>query len=56
MRRFELEPDPETGKNKVVCYYPNPITGQEEREDTPGWRPPAGTVGIPGGWGLAEED
>jgi len=25
-----------------------------EREDTPGWEPPAGTVGMPGGWDLGD--
>jgi hypothetical protein len=54
MRRFESEPDPVTGKLKVVAYCPNPYTGEVEREDAPGWRPPAGTVGMPGGWDLAE--
>jgi hypothetical protein len=56
MRRFELEDDPETGKRKVVCYAPNPVTGQEEREDVPGWQPPPGTIGMPGGWDTTEDD
>jgi hypothetical protein len=50
MRRFESETDPETGKMKVVCYAPNPWTGEVEREDTPGWTPPPNTLGMPGGW------
>ena len=53
MRRFEIEQDAETGKRKVVAWCPNPHTGEVEREDTPGWEPPAGTVGIPMGWDLA---
>ena len=50
-RRFEIEDDPETGKPKVVAYCPNPITGQAEREDTPGWIQPgdANTVSMPSG-------
>lgn len=56
MRRFEVEQDPETGQRKVVAYCPNPLTGEVEREDAPGWRPPPGTVGMPGGWDLASED
>lgn len=55
MRRFEIEPDPVTGKNKVVAYCPNPYTGEVECEDVPGWEPPPGTVGMPGGWDLYEE-
>ena len=47
MRRFEIEADPVTGKNKVVAYCPNPETGEVEREDTPGWRRPPG-VPLPG--------
>jgi hypothetical protein len=54
MRRFEIEEDPQTGKRKVVAWCPNPLTGEVECEDVPGWEPPAGTVGIPGGWDLAE--
>ncbi|PZQ56778.1 MAG: hypothetical protein DI570_20765 [Phenylobacterium zucineum] len=51
MRRFEVEIDAETGERKVVAYCPNPLTGQAEREDTPGWSPPHGAnnVLIPGG-------
>jgi hypothetical protein len=48
-RRFEIEDDPETGKPKVVGYFPNPYTGQVEREDTPGWQPPPNTIGLPVG-------
>jgi len=48
-RHFEVEVDPETGKKKVVAWTPNPETGQVEREDTPGWRPPAGCLRLPGG-------
>jgi hypothetical protein len=55
MRRFEIEKDPETGKQKVVAYCPNPHTGEVECEDTPGWEPPARTVGVPMGWDLAED-
>ena len=51
MRRFEFEDDPETGKTKVVAYCPNPVTGEMEREDVPGWRPPEGAVLMPGGGG-----
>jgi hypothetical protein len=50
MRRFEIEVDPQTGKQVVVAYCPNPETGVVEREDSPGWRAPAGTVPMPGGW------
>jgi hypothetical protein len=56
MRHFEIEVDPETGKRKVVAYCPNPITGQAEREDRPGWTPPPGMLPMPGGWDLASED
>lgn len=51
MRRFEIETDPETGEEKVVAYCPNPFTGQVEREDVAGWRPPGGpeTIPMPGG-------
>ena len=50
-RHFKIEEDPETGKRKVVAYCPNPITGQVEREDTPGWRQAgdANTCSLPGG-------
>jgi len=53
MRTFRLEPDPETGKDRVVAYCPNPLTGEAEREDTPGWRPPGGPecIPMPGGRG-----
>jgi hypothetical protein len=56
MRRFEIEDDPLSGEPKVVAYCPNPVTGVVEREDAPGWAPPPGTVGLPGGWDLYEED
>jgi hypothetical protein len=51
-RRFEIEEDPKTGKQKVVGYFPNPYTGQVEREDwdNPDWAPPINTIGLPGGW------
>jgi hypothetical protein len=52
IRRFEIEGDPLTGKGKVVAFCPNPFTGEVEREDVPGWEPPPGTVGMPGGWDL----
>jgi hypothetical protein len=48
-RRFEIEVDPQSGKRKVVSWCPNPETGEAEREDTPGWRPPPGAVRLPGG-------
>jgi len=48
IRRFEVEVDKETGAKKVVSYFPNPETGEVERQDTPGWRPPAGVVSLPG--------
>ena len=48
-RHFEIEVDPETGKRTVVAYCPNPITGQAEREDTPGWTAPPGMLPMPGG-------
>ena len=53
MRRFKIEVDPATGKEKVVAYCPNPATGEVEREDVPGWRPPEGpdVVLIPSGVG-----
>lgn len=50
VRRFEVEVDKETGARKVVAYCPNPETGQVEREDTPGWRAPAGWRVPGGGW------
>jgi hypothetical protein len=50
MRRFEIEVDAETGERKVVAFCPNPVTGRVEREDDPGWTPPPGTLGLPGGW------
>lgn len=49
MRRFEIEVDPATGEEKVVAYCPNPVTGEVECEDAPGWRRPEGAVMIPGG-------
>jgi hypothetical protein len=49
IRHFEVEVDPETGKRKVVAFRPNPETGQVEREDAPGWRPPEGSVSLPAG-------
>jgi len=50
-RHFKIEEDEETGKRQVVAYCPNPITGQVEREDTPGWRQAgdASTFSLPGG-------
>lgn len=48
-RHFGVEVDPETGAKKVVAWCPNPETGQVEREDTPGWRPPKGYGMLPGG-------
>ncbi|MEW5686431.1 MAG: hypothetical protein AB1942_16055 [Pseudomonadota bacterium] len=53
VRHFEVEEDPVSGEKTVVAYCPNPFTGQVEREDTPGWRPPGGeeTIPMPGGRG-----
>ncbi len=50
-RHFKVEEDPQTGKRTVVAYCPNPITGEVEREDTPGWRQAgdANTFSLPGG-------
>ncbi|WP_296596077.1 hypothetical protein [Phenylobacterium sp.] len=48
-RHFGVEVDPQTGERKVVAWCPNPETGHVEREDTPGWRPPAGYGRLPGG-------
>jgi hypothetical protein len=48
IRRFQVEIDEETGEKRVVSYCPNPETGEVEREDTPGWRPPPGVVRLPG--------
>jgi len=48
-RHFGVEVDPQTGEKKVVAWCPNPETGQVEREDAPGWRPPAGYGRLPGG-------
>lgn len=48
-RHFGVEVDPETGAKMVVAWCPNPETDAVEREDTPGWRPPAGYVRLPGG-------
>jgi len=48
-RHFEVEVDPQTGARTVAAWCPNPETGQVEREDTPGWRPPAGYGRLPGG-------
>lgn len=46
-RNFKIETDPQTGKEKVVAYCPNPETGEVEREDVPGWRPPPGSRPMP---------
>lgn len=48
VRRFGVGIDPETGEKKVVAYCPNPETGEVEREDAPGWRPPGGAMRSPG--------
>lgn len=48
-RHFGVEVDPTTGAKSVVSWTPNPETGVVEREDTPGWRPPAGCLRLPGG-------
>jgi hypothetical protein len=49
-RGFKIERDPETGKDKVVAYCPNPYTGRLEREDEPGWRPPEDCTLLAGGF------
>ena len=49
MRHFEVEVDPKTGQRRVVAWCPNPLTGEAEREDTPGWSPPPGMLPLPGG-------
>lgn len=50
IRRFTIEKDPETGKQKVVGWCPNPWTGEVEREDREnGWQPPPGTTPMPSG-------
>ena len=36
MRHFEVEVDEATGKRRTAAYCPNPLTGEVEREDTPG--------------------
>jgi hypothetical protein len=46
-RHFEIEVNKETGKRKVISWCPNPETGEAEREDAPGWRPPPGAVRLP---------
>jgi hypothetical protein len=48
-RHFKIEEDPETGRQRVAAYCPNPDTGQVEREDDPGWRQAAHTISMPGG-------
>ena len=55
-RHFKIEEDEETGKRRVVAYCPNPITGEVEREDTPGWRQAgdADTFSLPGGRGTGQ--
>ena len=55
IRHFEVEQDPKTGQRRVVAFCPNPVTGVVEREDDPGWAPPPGTAGLPGGWDLPGE-
>lgn len=50
LRTFRSEEDPVTGKLKVVSLCPNPVTGQMERTDVPGWTPtPPDAVVIPAG-------
>ncbi len=53
MRHFAVEVDEATGNKKVVAYCPNPLTGEAECEEAPGWRPPgdATMVPMPGGRG-----
>lgn len=48
MRKFTAEPDPVTGKLKVVAWCPDPETGEVIREDQhPDWRPPPGAQPMP---------
>ena len=50
IRSFKGVVDPVTGKEKVVSLCPNPVTGEMERTDVPGWRPtPPDAVVIPAG-------
>jgi hypothetical protein len=49
MRHFEVRVDPDTGKRSVAAFCPNPLTGEAECEDTPGWRAPPGMLPLPGG-------
>jgi hypothetical protein len=48
LRSFSVEVDEQTGKRRVVAWRPNPDTGQAEREDTPGWKPPPNSWSLPG--------
>lgn len=50
IRSFKIEKDATTGARKVVAFCPNPVTGEVEREDAPGWRPPEGAVLLTGGF------
>lgn len=47
-RHFMTEPDPATGKLRVVTYWPNPETGRLERGDDPGYRPPPHAYSLAG--------
>jgi hypothetical protein len=47
-RHFRIEPDPETGEERMVVLVPNPDTGELMREDDPGYVPPRG-LHLPGG-------
>jgi hypothetical protein len=48
LRTFKIERDPVSGRDKVVALCPNPDTGEAEREDAPGWRPPPNSQPLPG--------
>lgn len=49
LRSVRMETDPLTGEDREVAFFPNPVTGKVEREDAPGWRPPAGVGRLPAG-------
>lgn len=54
-RRFKIETDPESGKQVVVAYCPNPETGEIEREGRTRWRPGPDHHPLPGGGILPPE-
>jgi hypothetical protein len=53
IRTFKMEVDPETGKEKVVSFCPNPDTGQMERDNIPGYVYPPNSQPLPAGPGWA---